>query len=110
MLISSDVMRGYNDTIILHLLGEHDSYGYDISKEIETRTGGAYSMKETTLYSAVTRLETRGFIVSYYGNETFGKRRTYYTLTEQGKQHYREKCREWLLIKQIMDKFTESED
>ena len=46
-MISSDIMRGYNDIMILFLLLEHDSYGYEISKEIQTRTGGLYSMKET---------------------------------------------------------------
>jgi len=27
-LISSDIIRGYNDTIILYLLLDEDSYGY----------------------------------------------------------------------------------
>ncbi len=33
-MISSDVIRGYNDTIILYLLRNAPSYGYEISKEI----------------------------------------------------------------------------
>ena len=33
--ISSDVIRGYNDTIILYLLLEAPSYGYEISKQIK---------------------------------------------------------------------------
>ena len=32
--ISSDVIRGYNDTIILYLLLDRPSYGYEISKQI----------------------------------------------------------------------------
>ncbi|MDD6351678.1 MAG: PadR family transcriptional regulator, partial [Lachnospiraceae bacterium] len=34
MEISSDVIRGYNDTIILSLLLDQPSYGYEISKMI----------------------------------------------------------------------------
>ena len=49
-------MRGYNDSIILSLLAEGDSYGYEISRSIQERTGNAYSMRETTLYSAFNRL------------------------------------------------------
>ena len=30
--ISSDVIRGYNDTIILYLLLDKPSYGYEISR------------------------------------------------------------------------------
>lgn len=35
-MISSDVIRGYNDTIILYLLQQNPSYGYEISKQIRT--------------------------------------------------------------------------
>lgn len=56
-MISSDVIRGYNDTILLALLLHKDGYGYELSREIQTRTGGAYPIKETTLYSAINRLQ-----------------------------------------------------
>lgn len=105
-MISSDVIRGYNDTIILRLLLEKDSYGYEISKEIENRTNKIYTMKETTLYSAMARMEKNGWIASYFGNETFGRRRTYFTITSQGRQYYQEKCAEWQLTKKIVDQFT----
>jgi PadR family transcriptional regulator PadR len=107
-LISSDVIRGYNDTMILHILMEQDSYGYEISREIEKRSGGKYVMKETTLYSAVTRMEKRGLISAYHGGESFGRARTYYTITDLGRQHYREKCAEWSVTRQVIDQFTDS--
>ena len=55
--ISSDVIRGYNDTIILYLLLDRPSYGYEISKQIRLISEEKYVIKETTLYSAFTRLE-----------------------------------------------------
>lgn len=106
-MISSDVLRGYNDTIILHLLLERDSYGYEISRQIEERSKGVYKIKETTLYSAFTRLQERGLIASYYGDETFGKRRTYYKITAAGVSYYKEKCAEWRLTKELIDTFTQ---
>ncbi len=109
-MISSDVIREYNDTIILHLLLEHDSYGYEISKEIEARSGGGYIIKETTLYSAFARLEKKGYLVSYYGDETFGKRRTYYKITREGAAYYREKCVEWQHTKAVINCFTIEEE
>ena len=105
-LISSDVIRGYNDTIILCLLLEGDSYGYEISKRISEISEGKYIIKETTLYSAFTRLENNGFIESYSGGEiTGGKRRTYYRITDKGKIYYTEKCSEWQLTKDVINKF-----
>lgn len=104
-MISSDVIRGYNDTMILFLLLEQNSYGYEISKNIREMSEGKYVMKETTLYSAFTRLEKNGFILSYYGNETFGKRRTYYQITPAGRAYYEEKCAEWRLTQEVVEKF-----
>ena len=57
--ISSDIIRGYNDTIILYLLLDKPSYGYEISKQIKALSDEKYIMKETTLYSAFTRMEKR---------------------------------------------------
>ena len=105
-MVGSDVMRGYNDFMILFLLLEEDSYGYEISRQIKQICEGKYIMKETTLYSAFTRLEKEGYIEAYYGTETNGKRRTYYRITKEGREFYREKCEEWELVKEIVGKFV----
>lgn len=104
-MISSDVIRGYNDTIILYLLLEKPSYGYEISKRIRDLSMEKYIIKETTLYSAFNRLEKNGYVTSFFGNETNGKRRTYYRITEAGKAYYQEKCREWYVTKEVIEKF-----
>ncbi len=109
-MISSDVLRGYNDTILLSLLSEKDSYGYEIEREIERRSANVYSMKETTLYSAFARLLKNGYIRSYSGSETFGKPRTYYRITEAGRRYYHEKCEEWALTKRLIDGFTQNSE
>ncbi len=108
-MISSDIIRGYNDTIILYLLLENDSYGYEISKNIRNITNEQYIMKETTLYSAFTRLEKNGFIKSYYGDETQGKRRTYYQITDLGISYYKGKCEEWRLTKEVINHFIKED-
>ena len=104
-MISSDVIRGYNDTMILFLLLEEPSYGYEISKRIKEMSEQKYIIKETTLYSAFTRLEKNHYIESFYGDETGGKRRTYYRITEAGRLYYRDKCEEWGLTKEVVEKF-----
>ena len=73
--ISSDVIRGYIDTMILFLILREPSYGYEISKKIRNLSDGKYVIKETTLYSAFTRMEKNGFVKSYAENAENGKRR-----------------------------------
>lgn len=104
--ISSDVIRGYNDTMILYLLLLEPSYGYEISKTIKTMSEGKYVIKETTLYSAFTRMEKNGYIESFSNTaEESGKRRTYYRITDSGRAYYQEKCAEWTLTKEVVERF-----
>ena len=105
--ISSDVTRGYIDTMILFLLLGEPSYGYEISKRIRTLSDEKYIIKETTLYSAFTRMEKNGFVKSYAESADNGKRRTYYAITEEGRDYYHDKCKEWQLTKEVVEHFVE---
>lgn len=109
-LISSDVIRGYNDTIILYFLLDNESYGYEISKNIKQLSEEKYIIKETTLYSAFNRLEKNGYIESFSKDETFGKKRTYYRITKAGLAYYKKKCEEWVLTKEVINKFIKEMD
>jgi PadR family transcriptional regulator PadR len=101
--ISSDLLRGHTDTIILKLLMAGDKYGYEISKLIQTNSCDEYELKEATMYSSLKRLEGDGSITSYWGDETQGGRRKYYRITEKGKRIYFENKSNWEYAKRILD-------
>ena len=101
--ISSDLLRGHTDTIILKLLIDGDKYGYEISKLIQTNSSAEYELKEATMYSSLKRLEGDGNITSYWGDETQGGRRKYYRITKKGKQVYFENKNNWEYAKRILD-------
>ncbi|WP_026678897.1 PadR family transcriptional regulator [Fictibacillus gelatini] len=101
--ISSDLLRGHTDTIILKLLMSGDKYGYEISKLIHSNSGGEYELKEATMYSSLKRLEKDGNITSYWGDGAQGGRRKYYSLTEKGKETYLENKKSWEIAKRILD-------
>ena len=46
--ISSDAIRGYNDIIILYLLWDRESYGYEIAKQIREISEEKYIIKSDT--------------------------------------------------------------
>lgn len=103
MSITSDLIRGHTETIILARLREHDSYGYEINKSIQEKTGGQYELKEATLYSAFRRLEQAGCIISYWGDQETGARRRYYSITPIGETVYRTNRSDWNTAKQLID-------
>ncbi len=101
-MISSDIIRGNIDTIILKLLQEKDMYGYQIVNEIKSRTNNLFDIKEATLYSVVQRLEKRELISSYKGTLSHGRTRRYYKITSFGKAYYVELIKEFKALKEIM--------
>lgn len=107
--ITSDLIRGHTETIILAQLIMADSYGYQINKTIQEKTNQEYELKEATLYSAFRRLEQAGYIQSYWGNENTGARRRYYTITPEGRQVYRTRKEEWMNSKKLIDLLLQAE-
>lgn len=102
--ITSDIIRGHTDTIILAHLMNQNSYGYEINKAIKEKTNNEYELKEATLYTAFRRLEEAGYITSYWGDETTGARRRYYSITQEGREAYKRNKQDWETTKQLIDK------
>ena len=103
--ISADLIRGHINTIILRTLYERDKYGYEIIEEIETRSHGQYSLKQPTLYSALKRLESQGYINAYWKTDEVsnGGRRKYYTLTDSGREITEKNQAEWEYSRTVID-------
>lgn len=105
--LSSDLLRGHTDTIVLRILMGGDAYGFEIYNRILERTGDQYELKETTLYSSYKRLEAEGSVVSYWGDETQGARRKYYRITEKGRGVFEQNMRDWKFTQTILNGLLE---
>lgn len=103
MANTSELLRGHTDTILLSRLAEGDSYGYELSRDIAQRTGGALELKEATLYTAFRRLEEAGAIRSYWGDGASGARRRYYSITPSGRETLQAGLNDWRAIRDLMD-------
>jgi DNA-binding PadR family transcriptional regulator len=105
--LSSDVLRGHTDTIVLRILKGGDAYGFEIYNTILERTAEQYELKETTLYSSYKRLEQEGCITSYWGDETQGARRRYYHITAKGRDRYGQNVLDWHFTQKILNDLLE---
>ena len=105
--ISSDLIRGNIDSIILCGLCDRDNYGYEIIKSISKKSDGRYELKEPSLYTSLKRLESQKLIESYWGNESQGGRRKYYKITALGKDAYQDSLSAWKIAKEVIDKLIE---
>jgi PadR family transcriptional regulator PadR len=100
--LSSDLLRGHTDTIILKLLMDSDKYGYEITKLVYENSDQQYELKEATMYSSLKRLESDKHIISYWGDETQGGRRKYYRITKTGRELYETNKQNWNKAKEIL--------
>src|SRR6201992_1312901 len=78
--------RGDVRAAVLALLADRPMHGYEMIKEIEERSEGAWTPSAGSIYPMLQLLEDEGLI---RGEEADGKRR--FTLTDQGRKEQDEK-------------------
>jgi DNA-binding PadR family transcriptional regulator len=81
--------RGDVRAAVLALLAERPMHGYEMIKELEERTQGAWTPSAGSIYPTLQMLEDEGLI---RGEESEGKRR--FALTESGEAEQKEKAGE----------------
>ena len=79
-----DLLKVSSNSLLLCLLEEQPMYGYQIVKELETRSQGYFKFKEGTLYPALHRLEKSGLITGKWQMLPNGRQRRYYYITARG--------------------------
>lgn len=107
---NTELVRSHVDTIILRTLQNKDSYPYEILREIEELSSGKYVLKQATLYSCMKRLEKIGYINSYWGTESEGGRRRYYSLTELGKDYLKRDKEEWEFSRTLINRLLSDKE
>ena len=104
--ISSDLIRGHIDTIILHSLLDGDKYAQQISDSVDKKSENQYSLNQATLYSSLKRLENLKYVIAYW-NDADGGRRRYFKLTELGKDVVDQNLANWSYSRAIIDKLMD---
>jgi len=102
MKINKELMKGSTVILILTLLSRKEMYGYEMTKEMETRSSGLFTLKEGTLYPILHTLESDHLVESYWSDEG-GRNRKYYRITDKGRGHLEEKKKEWTLFRTTLD-------
>ena len=88
--------------LILAIIDREDSYGYEISQTIKL----AANIKESTLYPILKKLEKVGYMTTY-SQEYQGRKRKYYSITQEGKEQLQFLNEEWLTYKETLDGILE---
>lgn len=104
--VNSKISRGSAELAILSLLEHGPLYGFEISKSIEERTGGALRFTLASLYPMLYELEKRGWIKGQWRNNAEGRDRRYYALTAAGKKELNPLRKEWRAFFTALDQIA----
>jgi transcriptional regulator len=96
--------------LILSLIEARPRHGYEISKLIEQRSGGAVRFHVASLYPLLYRLERRGWIQGRWVEKNDQRRRRYYRLTRLGRRILAAQLRGWRKFVAGINRITEAEN
>ncbi|KGR81815.1 PadR family transcriptional regulator [Lysinibacillus odysseyi] len=105
--MNKEMMKGSTDLLLLSVIAKRDMYGYEIVQSLKQSSEELYSMGEGTLYPALKRMETLGYIHSYWVENEGTRKRKYYQLTEEGQRALHEKLNDWRQINKLIEKWID---
>ncbi|MDD3279099.1 MAG: PadR family transcriptional regulator [Lachnospiraceae bacterium] len=93
------------DFLILSVIAQGDTYGYEISQRIKSVS----DKKDSTMYPILKRLQEEGWVTTY-DQQYQGRNRRYYRITERGERMYLTLLGEWELYQQKIDQIVRKKE
>lgn len=90
-----ELVKGNIESLLLSLISQQPTYGYQIIKELEQKSEGYFRFKEGTLYPVLHRMEREGLIISKWQVLSSGRQRKYYHITSKGLASLVDKRSQW---------------
>ena len=91
-------LQGTLDLLILRTLILGRQHGQGIARLIQQQSDNVLIVDHGSLYPALQRLETRGFIGAEWGVSDSNRRARFYTLTKRGRKELVREQSEWRRI------------
>jgi transcriptional regulator len=84
--ISSELLPGTLEMLILKTLTRGPAHGYGIARHLEQTSADVLSVGESSLYPALQRLLVNGWVTAEWGETDFKRRARFYRITPAGRK------------------------
>jgi len=101
-MFSRELTAASTKPIVLGILAQGESYGYDIIQQVKTLSGDQIQWAEGALYPVLHRLERQGLIESFWRVSEQGRKRKYYRPTRDGRRAFAQEHMQWQLATQML--------
>lgn len=102
--ISKELIGASAMPIILSILKNGDSYGYEIVQKVKKLANEEISWQEASIYPVLKKMENSGLIESYWRVEPPERPRKYYKILDQGKEQLIQNKLEWKTVFSVLEK------
>ena len=107
--LDRELKRGSAELLILSLLDARPRHGYELSKMIAARSGGALTFHIDSLYPLLYRLEERGWIKGSWVEKAGERRRRFYRVTAEGRRVLSAQRKTWAAFVEAVQRITGGE-
>lgn len=109
-MLDREMKKGSAELLVLALLEHEARHGYELSKLIESRSGGVLQFHVASLYPLLYRMEDRGWIEGRWVEKAGQRRRRFYRLTGEGKKILAGQRETWREFVEAINRITEAEN
>lgn len=96
--LGKDLVAASAVPIILSILSDRESYGYQIIKNVSDLSDNKMNWKEGTLYPLLGKMEKRGLIRSEWRTTGDNRKRKYYRIEQLGRDELEMEMEQWKLV------------
>ncbi len=93
--LKTDLPQGTLDLLILKVVSLGPLHGYAIGQRLQQISRGVVEVQQGSLYPALHRLETRGFLAADWKVSDTGREAKFYKLTTKGRRHLETEATHW---------------
>ena len=109
-MVSKALIAASTKPMILSILQGGENYGYQIIQSVKNITGGKLEWSDGMLYPVLHRLEKDGLIQSQWKISEEGRRRKYYSLTNQGHIELTAEMQQWMNVHEALFKLWKTSE
>lgn len=96
------LLQGTLDVLVLRALAEEAAHGYAVAEWIRRTSGDALEVEDGALYTALHRMEKRGWLEASWGLSENNRRAKYYALTAEGEAALERATAQWSAYAEAM--------
>ena len=101
----TDLVQGTLDLLILRALTLGPMHGWSIGQVIRSRSKDVLQVQQGTLYPALHKLETQGYIDAEWGESENNRRAKFYALTRKGWKYLEQEEANWERLSKAINGF-----